>query len=894
MTLIKNKPQIKVYPYKEVLNTCLSYFDGDELAATTWMNKYACKNDKNELLEKSPEDMHRRMAAEFARIEKKYTSKGTETLKSINHGKGKVSIKNSTQNRKKRNNRNLSEYGQRRSFLTQDRIFEYFNKFNYIIPQGSVMASLGNKQVIASYSNCVVLPEIFDSYGGIIYTDEQLAQLFKRRCGVGIDISTLRPDGKSVSNAARTSSGAVSFMERYSNTTREVAQNGRRGALMITMDIAHPDIEKFISVKQDLSKITGANISVRLSDEFMKAVDTNTNYEQRWPVDTKNPRVTRTVKAAEIWDNIVRCAHNTAEPGLIFWDKQHSYSTSSVYPGYKNVSTNPCSEIAMQGGDSCRLMAVNLYSLVDDPFTAKARFNYVKFYEVVYEAQRLMDDLVDLELEAIEDILKKTKSDPEPAYIKQIELETWQLLHDTGKRGRRTGLGFTALGDALAALGHAFDSKKALIEVEKIMKTKCEAEFESSIDLAVERGKFKVFDPRIENKSEFVSMLKKELPETYKRMMKFGRRNISISTVAPTGSLSILTQTSSGIEPVYMLSYKRRRKINTDNANSKIAFVDALGDAWEEFTVYHPKLKKWMEVSGETDVVRSPYDGATANEIDWLKRVELQAVVQKYVTHSISSTINLPGNASIAQVGEIYMQAWKKGLKGITVYRDGSRTGVLVSGEKENGTNSAEVIGQSQESHQKGGTRHLPNEHSQRIEHSVRPQKLEADVVRFRNADEKWVAVVGLLNDRPFEIFTGKEDDKFLLPDYVQRGWVLKNKVAAGSQYDFNYLDKTEQLKTVEGISGSFNPEYWNYAKLISGVLCHGMPIVQVIDLVENLKLYSDNINTWKSGVTRALKRYVKDGAAPEDHKCASCGDPDGLIYEEGCLKCRSCGYSVC
>ncbi len=825
------------YTAEEVLAACLSYFEGDELAATTWINKYASRNEKNELLEKSPDEMHLRMAGEFARVERKYAVK-------------------------KVNKKRLSAYGQNRSFLTAQNIYEYFKDFNYVIPQGSVMASLGNPNVIASYSNCVVLPEIFDSYGGILYTDQQLAQLFKRRCGVGIDISSLRPAGNPVSNAARSTSGAVSFMERYSNTTREVAQKGRRGALMITMDIAHPDIASFVSVKQDLSKITGANISVRLSDEFMQAVRDNKDYTLRWPIDSKKPRFRKTVKAAELWQTIIRCAHATGEPGLIFWDRQHLYSTSSVYPGFKNTSTNPCSEIAMQGGDSCRLIAINLFSLVDDAFTPSAKFNYSKFYSVVYESQRLMDDLVDLELEAIERILKKTQKDPEPGYIKEIELQTWKLLYQTGKKGRRTGLGFTALADALAALGHGFDSAKALIETEKIMKTKCEAEFESSIDLAIERGKFSGFNSRTENKSEFIHMLKKELPEVYRRMMKFGRRNISISTVAPTGSLSILSQTSSGIEPVFMLSYTRRRKLNPSQPGGKVDYVDAQGDAWEEFSVFHPKFKTWMKISGSSEAEKSPYHKSTASDISWLKRIALQAAVQKYVTHSISSTINLPSDASLEQVGEIYLQAWKQGLKGITVYRDGARSGVLIS--------------------------------SKSPDQKLRPQKLEADIVRFRNADEKWIAVVGLLDSNPYEIFTGKEDDQFYVPLSVSKGWVEKTIQGKVSRYDFSYLDSEGNKKTVEGLSRSFNPEYWNYAKLISGVLRHGMPLLQVCDLVENLKLYSDNINTWKSGVTRALKRYIQDGVIPADHQCPSCSDPDGLIFEEGCLKCKSCGYSVC
>lgn len=839
-------------PYNTALKNCIAYFDGDELAATTWINKYAVRNEKNELLEKSPDEMHLRMAKEFARIEKKYKTK---------------------------NRKQLSAYGQTRTALNTQSIFKLFEKFKYIIPQGSVMASLGNKNVIASYSNCVVLPELFDSYGGILYTDHQLAQLFKRRCGVGIDISTLRPENVHVSNAARSTSGAVSFMERFSNTTREVAQNGRRGALMITMDIQHPDIEKFITSKQDLSKVTGANISVRLSDAFMRAVEKNSNYQLQWPIQSFSKtkiansklKITKTITARTLWENIIRCAHNTAEPGLIFWDKQHHYSTSSVYPGYENTSTNPCSEIAMQGGDSCRLMAINLFSFVDEPFTANAKFNFQKFWEIVYEAQRLMDDLVDLELEAIERILKKVKNDPEPDYVKAVETETWKLLYNTGKKARRTGLGFTALADTLAALGYIFDSTAAIAEVEKIMKTKCEAEFESSIDLAIERGKFAAFNKTIENKSDFIKMLKKEFPKTYSRMMRYGRRNISISTVAPTGSLSILTQTSSGIEPVYMLSYKRRRKINTADKNQKIDFVDALGDAWEEFEVLHPKLKLWQKVTGKNKLADSPYKGATAAEINWEKRIELQAVIQKYVTHSISSTINLAGNTSVDEVSNIYLQAWKSGLKGITVYRDGSRSGVLIdNNEKEKTTTASET----------------------RIK---RPEQLEADVVRFMNADEKWIAVIGLLDDKPYEIFTGKESDGFMLPNNASKGLVVKKKLpTANSRYDFVYTDEAGKQKTIEGLSNSFNREYWNYAKLISGVLRQKMPLPQIINLVENLNLYTENINTWKSGVIRALKRYLGADEIPVDKKCPSCSDPDGLIYEEGCLKCKSCGYSVC
>jgi len=643
------------YTYEDVLLHCMNYFAGDELAATTWMNKYALKDKSGYFFERTPDEMHARMAREFARVEKAYSKKDNK--------------KDLT----------LSEYGRQREALDEQKIFEYFKGFKYLVPQGSVMSSLGNPRSMASLSNCVVLPDIYDSYGGIFFTDQQMAQLFKRRCGVGVDISALRPAGLPVSNTARTTAGAVSFMERFSNTTREVAQNGRRGALMITMDIAHPDVEDFIISKQDLKKVTGANISLRISDKFMKAVEADEDFTLRWPVDSKKPSCTRIVRARNLWNSIVECAHNSAEPGIIFWDRQHHYSTSSVYPGFKNTSTNPCSEIAMQGNDSCRLMAINLYSFVEFPFTAKARFNYKKFYQATYEGQRLMDDLVDLELEAIKKILGKVKSDPQPPYIKEVETRTWQALYDAGKKGRRTGLGFTALADAMAALGIKFDSDRALAEVEKIMKAKCSAEFDSSIDMAIERGAFDAFNKKVENTSEFVKMLQKEFPGIYERMMKYGRRNISLSTVAPTGTLSILSQTSSGIEPVFMLAYKRRRKIDSSDKKARTDFTDAMGDKWQEFTVYHPKLNTWMALTGGTSASKSPYFGATAPEIDWKKRIQMQALVQKYTTHSISSTINLIAATPKSQVHDIYFQAWKQGLKGITIYREGSRSGVLIA-----------------------------------------------------------------------------------------------------------------------------------------------------------------------------------------------------------------------
>lgn len=850
--LTKAKKQ-KTYTYEEVLESAVAYFNGDELAGTTWMNKYAMKDYDGEFVEKNPDDMHKRMANEFGRIEADYK------LKYNLNGSAKF----------------LSKYGQEREDLTEAKVYSLFKEFGYIIPQGSVMSSLGNHYKLASLSNCIVVPELHDSYGGVFYTDQQLAQLFKRRCGVGVDISNLRPAGSSVSNAAGSTSGAVSFMNRFSHTTREVAQNGRRGALMLSMDIAHPDVEDFITIKQDLQKVTGANISIRLSDEFMHAVEANAEYTHKWPIESDNPKFTKTVNAKELWDTIIQCAHNTAEPGLIFWDRQHWYSTSSVYPGYKNTSTNPCSEIAMQGGDSCRLIALNLYNFVDNPFTKDASFRMEDFYKATYEGQRLMDDLVDLETEAIGRILNKVDADDEPENIKMVEKETWELLLKTGKEGRRTGLGFTALADMVAALGMAIDSDEAIAMVESMMKEKCRAEFDSSIDMSLSRGSFVGFDSKIEKTSEFVQMLEKELPDVYERMMKFGRRNISISTVAPTGTLSMLAQTSSGIEPVFMTDYKRRRKLNEQDRDAKVDFIDDSGDKWQEFNVYHHNLKTWMEVTGETDISKSPYAGSTAPEINWNKRVEMQAAVQKYVTHSISSTINLPNDVSLDEVSNIYLESWKQGTKGITVYRDGSRAGVLVSADEKK-----DAV--------------LENSEFRETKAPSRPKRLDAKVVRFQNKKEKWIAVVGLLNGRPYEIFTGKTEDVFNMPSAVEYGWIIKNKREDGSsQYDFQYEDKEGYKVTMGGLSRSFDKEFWNYAKLISGVLRHGMPLHYVVDLIGKMNLYDENINTWKSGVVRALKTFIANGTTVSDHTCGECGD-EGLVYEEGCLKCVSCGYSKC
>lgn len=1228
------------YKHKEVEKATLEYFDNDKLATSTWIDKYSMRDDDGELLERTPEDMHRRMAREFARIEKKYERKN-----------------------KDKQLRGLSDHGKKREPLTEERLFELFDNFRYIVPQGSVMQCLGNPHFIGSLSNCVVASETLDSYGGICYTDQQLAHLFKRRCGAGIDISKLRPSGISVSNAAGSTTGAVSFMQRFSNTTREVAQHGRRGALMISLDIRHPEAEQFALIKQDLSQVTGANISLKLSDEFMTAVTENKKYTHRFPIDAEEPKYTKEVKAKELWNTIVQCAWKTAEPGIMFWDRHHFYSPSSIYEQYKNVSTNPCltgetliavadgrnavsisdlakenktfsvytikdqkviisdatafktghkkvlkvvlddgssfrctpdhrimlrngkyleaselkngqsvmpfnsyvsndryrqiasntgrdrrqyrmiaehnnmivdakntaihhanfdsfddrfenlesmphrrhrhihsekmkgknnpifhmkkngtfddykkrnsfyksdgednprycgvgnkelvrivsqwvseigctpsaseyrkfasenslplnlgsdfrkplggvkglikkacqksgvkfiknryelrtlkvmpfyqkkaektmalqlqayieardeigreptmtewyrcceknsvsktlttkygfqgiddlraaasnhkivsivedgeedvydinvpethnfgiitssedeknittsgifvhncGEVPMSHNDSCRLTAINLFSFVEDPYTNHARFDYDKFFDVVYDAQRVMDDLVDLELEAVKKILEKVKSDPEPDSIKFVEVDTWEKLYKTGEEGRRTGLGFTALADTLAALGLKFDSDEALRKTKRIMKAKCNAEFESSIDMAIERGKFVGHDCKTEEKSEFVKMLKREMPELHDRMCRYGRRNISVSTVAPTGSVSLLCRTSSGIEPVYELSYKRRKKVNPNDRNAQVDFIDDSGDKWQEFEVFHPKIHTWMGITGETDIKKSPYWGSAAMDIDWKKRIALQSVIQHYVTHSISSTINLPSDVEPEVVSKIYIEAWKQGLKGITVYRDGARAGVLVSDDTKEESDFRET--------------NAPR----------RPKRLDTEVLRFNNNKEKWICLVGLYKGRPYEIFTGKSEN-FVVPNWVERGETVREKENGSSRYDFSYKEKNGADITVENLSSSFNPEFWNYAKLISGVLRHGMPLPYVIDLIANLNLGADHLNTWKAGVARMIKKFIPDGTQAKDRVCPKCGDPDGLVYKEGCLECKSCGKGKC
>ena len=859
--------------YDEAYKAALEYFQND-LPATVWLGKYAVQKN-NIFSETTPDDMHLRLATEFAKIEEMYgdSSKLNGKLKT------------------------LSEYGQKREPLTKERIFDYFKDFKYIIPQGSVMSILGNNTVIGSLSNCIVLPKVYDSYGGICYADQQLTQLMKRRCGVGVDISTLRPEGSGVSNAAGSSTGAISFMERFSNTTREVAQNGRRGALMISIHCNHPDVEKFATIKQNSKNVTGANVSIKLTDDFMKAVVEDKEYTLRYPctdsdvkfLNWNKPLITKTVKAKELWNVIVQCAWNSAEPGLIFWDHQHNYSTSSIYPEFENISTNPCSEIAM-GNDSCRLIANNMFNCVENPFRKNSKFNYDKWYEINYEAQRLMDDLVELELKAIEQILAKLKKDKEPNHIKQIEITTWEQLYDSGKKGRRTGLGITALGDTLAALGLKYDSKEAISIVDKMMKTKCEAEWDSTIDMAIERGAFESWDAEIDETSTFIQMLKKDLPEIYERNKKYGRRNISPSTVAPTGSLSMLAtvtdkglklklhNTTSGMEPMFNLKPNecwnvRRKKVNANDKNSVVDYVDDLGDKWQEFKVFHSGFKMWALINkpnldlntlSKDDlkklVSESPYGGAGSSEIDWIKRVEVQSVIQKYTTHSISSTINLPNDVKPEKVGEIYIESWKQNLKGITVYRDGCRSGVLVSDTKK-------------EDKLKISKTNAPK----------RPKVLNCDIHHVTAEGKKWVVLVGLLDGDPFEVFAFKEK-KLKFPSSYKEGTITKVK---RGQYDLA-CDKGDFL--LEDVKDFFETdEQENLTRLISLSLRHGADVKYIYD---QLNKSEGTIVSFSKAIGRTLKKYLKD-EPKGDFKCENCGSTN-MILQEGCRTCVDCGNGKC
>ena len=844
----------KTYSYDEAYNASLEYFKGDELAARVWVNKYAVKDSFGNIYEKSPEDMHWRIANEVARVEAKYPNA-----------------------------------------LSSQELFDLLDHFKYIVPQGSPMTGIGNDYQIASLSNCFVigLDGSADSYGAIIRIDEEQVQLMKRRGGVGHDLSHIRPKGSPVKNSALTSTGLVPFMERYSNSTREVAQDGRRGALMLSVSIKHPDSESFIDAKMTEGKVTGANVSVKLDDEFMQAAVEGKPYTQQYPIDSPNPMVSKEIDASALWKKIVHNAWKSAEPGVLFWDTIIRESVPDCYAdlGFRTVSTNPCGEIPLCPYDSCRLLAINLYSYVVNPFTPEAYFDFDLFKKHISLAQRIMDDIIDLELEKIERILEKIDSDPESMEVKGSERHLWEKIYHKSGLGRRTGVGITAEGDMLAAMGLRYGTEEATEFSEKVHKTIALEAYRSSVNMAKERGAFEIYDAEREKNNPFINRLKEADPELYEKMKKYGRRNIACLTIAPTGTTSLMTQTTSGIEPVFMPVYKRRRKVNPNDANVHVDFVDETGDAFEEYVVFHHKFLTWMKINGydpdkrytqeEIDelVEKSPYYKATSNDVDWLMKVKMQGRIQKWVDHSISVTINLPNNVSEDLVNQLYVEAWRSGCKGCTVYRDGSRAGVLISTKKKDKKEEEEEC------------RCKP---PQVVE--VRPKVLEADVVRFQNNKEKWVAFVGLLDGRPYEIFTGLQDDEegIVLPKSVTSGRIIKSYDEDGTKhYDFQFENKRGYKMTIEGLSEKFNKEYWNYAKLISGVLRWRMPIEQVIKLVGSLQLDSENINTWKNGVERALKKYVQDGTEAKGVKCPNCGH-ETLVYQEGCLICKTCGSSRC
>ena len=844
----------KTYSYDEAYDASLEYFKGDELAARVWVNKYAVKDSFGNIYEKSPEDMHWRIANEVARVEAKYPNA-----------------------------------------LSSQELFDLLDHFKYIVPQGSPMTGIGNDYQIASLSNCFVigLDGSADSYGAIIRIDEEQVQLMKRRGGVGHDLSHIRPKGSPVKNSALTSTGLVPFMERYSNSTREVAQDGRRGALMLSVSIKHPDSESFIDAKMTEGKVTGANVSVKLDDEFMQAAVEGKPYTQQYPIDSPNPMVSKEIDASALWRKIVHNAWKSAEPGVLFWDTIIRESVPDCYAdlGFRTVSTNPCGEIPLCPYDSCRLLAINLYSYVVNPFTPDAYFDFELFKKHVALAQRIMDDIIDLELEKIERILEKIDSDPESMEVKGSERHLWEKIYHKSGLGRRTGVGITAEGDMLAAMGLRYGTEEATEFSEKVHKTIALEAYRSSVNMAKERGAFEIYDAEREKNNPFINRLKEADPGLYEEMKKYGRRNIACLTIAPTGTTSLMTQTTSGIEPVFMPVYKRRRKVNPNDANVHVDFVDETGDAFEEYVVFHHKFLTWMKINGydpnkrytqeEIDelVEKSPYYKATSNDVDWLMKVKMQGRIQKWVDHSISVTINLPNNVSEDLVNQLYVEAWRSGCKGCTVYRDGSRAGVLISTKKKDKKEEEEEC------------RCKP---PQVVE--VRPKVLEADVVRFQNNKEKWVAFVGLLDGRPYEIFTGLQDDEegIVLPKSVTSGRIIKSYDEDGTKhYDFQFENKRGYKMTIEGLSEKFNKEYWNYAKLISGVLRWRMPIEQVIKLVGSLQLDSENINTWKNGVERALKKYVQDGTEAKGVKCPNCGH-ETLVYQEGCLICKTCGSSRC
>ncbi len=842
----------KTYSYDEAYEESLRYFQGDELAARVWVNKYAVKDSFGNIYEKSPEDMHWRIANEVARIEARYPNP-----------------------------------------LSAEELFGLFDHFKYIVPQGSPMTGIGNNYQVASLSNCFVIgiDGSADSYGAIFKIDEEQVQLMKRRGGVGHDLSHIRPKGSPVKNSALTSTGLVPFMERYSNSTREVAQDGRRGALMLSVSIKHPDSEAFIDAKMTEGKVTGANVSVKLDDAFMQAAIDGKPYTQQYPIDVANPIVQKDIDASALWKKIVHNAWKSAEPGVLFWDTIIRESVPDCYAdlGYRTVSTNPCGEIPLCPYDSCRLLAINLYSYVINPFKEDAYFDFDLFKKHVVLAQRIMDDIIDLELEKIERILEKVDSDPESEDVKHTERELWEKIYKKSGQGRRTGVGITAEGDMLAALGLRYGTEEATTFSEEVHRTIALQAYRSSVTMAKERGAFEIYDTGREKNNPFINRLREADPELYEEMARYGRRNIACLTIAPTGTTSLMTQTTSGIEPVFLPVYKRRRKVNPNDTNVHIDYVDEVGDAFEEYTVFHPKFVTWMEAKGynpakrytqdEIDelVKQSPYYKATSNDVDWLMKVKMQGRIQRWVDHSISVTINLPADVDEALVNRLYIEAWQSGCKGCTVYRDGSRSGVLIS--TKNDKKDEELP---------------PCKPPTVVE--TRPKVLEADVVRFQNNKEKWVAFVGLMDGHPYEIFTGvlDDDEGIVLPKSVTTGHIIKNYDDDGRKhYDFQFENKRGYKVTIEGLSEKFNKEYWNYAKLISGVLRYRMPIEQVIKLVSSLQLDSESINTWKNGVERALKKYVLDGTEAKGKKCPNCGN-ETLVYQEGCLICKTCGASRC
>jgi len=847
--------ETKTFSPEEIRLASIEYFKGDDLATKVWATKYALKDSFGNTYELTPDDMHRRLAREIARIEKKYPNP-----------------------------------------LTEDELFELFRNFKYIVPQGSPMTGIGNEFQVASLSNCFVIgfDNDSDSYGAIIKLDEEQVQLMKRRGGVGHDLSHIRPKGSPVKNSALTSTGIVPFMERYSNSTREVAQDGRRGALMLSVSIKHPDSESFIDAKMESGKVTGANVSVRLHDDFMEAAINNQPFTQQYPVTSKAPWYKKEIDANGLWKKIVHNAWQSAEPGILFWDTIIRESVPDCYAdlGYKTVSTNPCGEIPLCPYDSCRLLAINLYSYINNPFTPEASFDFELFHKHVVIAQRIMDDIIDLEMEKIEKIIEKIQTDPEDDVIKSTEFQLWEKIKVKTSQGRRTGVGTTAEGDMLAALGFRYGTDEATDFSEKVHKAVALAAYRSSVTMAKERGAFTVYDAKREENNPYIQRLREADPALYKDMVKFGRRNIACLTIAPTGTTSIMTQTTSGVEPVFMPVYTRRRKVNPNDKNVRIDFIDDNGDSWEEYVVFHHKFETWMTTNGfpidvkytkeevEKMVEKSPYYKATANDVDWLKKVQMQGRIQKWVDHSISVTINLPADATEELVGHLYEEAWRCGCKGVTVYRDGSRAGVLVAVDekKEEKKDEKKIC--------------FPYEEG----HLIRPKELDCEIVRFQNAKDKWIAFVGLKDGKPYEIFTGLADDEegILLPKTVNEGKIIKTVGENGNKrYDFQFVNKRGYKTTVEGLSHKFDKEFWNYAKLISGVLRYGMPIDQVIKLVSGLQLDSESINTWKVGVERALKKYIPDGTQIKEQTCPTCGEK-ALVYQEGCLTCKSCGYSKC